>query len=205
MKLEEIQRTFKESSQYEDITAVIQEARIQIEEIYKQYDIEIDNAERSDIKVHYFCFTEVIESYPDLDFENKVYWREGHYNEQSIEDNYALLIDKLWLQLEVEKEKCACDNCSYRSKSEKCQIPSLCKYGKSSHSHIATWDCEKIIRQRLKQRPYRTCHFCQENIPKDQFERKGTLYREGRFVNIHFKTCARNLMNSDNLFLYSWD
>ena len=52
----------------------MEDAYIQIENIYTQYASEIDNAYKNcKIEMHYLCFYEVIKSYPKLDFENYAY------------------------------------------------------------------------------------------------------------------------------------
>ena len=54
-----------------------------------------------------------------------------NFLEQEIEDNYGILIEKLWIRLGVEDQKCACYVCAYK--------------------HPFCWDrsCDKIIRQRF--------------------------------------------------------
>ena len=129
-----------------------------------------------DIELHYFAFSEVIDSYPKLDLEDRAHSKirnecNGHWDderkewlwqhccgclEQSVEDNYGVLIEKLWIELDVEEQKCACYVCTY----------------KGSHIFGLRRNCDKNIRQRLKKRPYRTCRFCQKKIPTNQFEEK---------------------------------
>ena len=132
----------------EEKKATFQNAQTKLEEIYNQYEIEITNTEKNDFEFNYFCFSCVVDHYPKLDFHNT-----GHSEEhdQSLEDNYGELIEKLWVQLEVEKEKCACEVCK-------------------NNLHFAK-NCYKVVRQSLKQRSYRTCPFCQKDIPKEKYER----------------------------------
>ena len=69
----------------------------------------------------------------------------------------------------MEKEKCACDTCTSNLHWER--------------------DCFKVIRQRLHQRPYRTCPLCQIDIPQDQFDRNDS-HGHIKFVSKSEVTCA---------------
>ena len=106
--------------------------------------------------------------------------------EQGIDDNFGILIEKVWTQLNVEEQKCACYQCTYKGKCEKCPD--------CNRSHTYSWNhdhCDKIIRQRLKQRPYRTCRFCQKNIPTDQFEKLEYAYNNSYDISLHLKPCSQ--------------
>ena len=78
-----------------------------------------------------------------------------------IEDNYGVFVKKLWIELEVEKEKCFCGVCT-----------------KNLH-----WlhDCKKVTWQKFHKMPYRTCPLCQLNIPKEKFDRKDD---NGHFISV---------------------
>ena len=129
-----------------------------------------------------------VDSYPTLDFENQA--RKPYYGEQAIEDQYGNFIEKLWIQLEVEKENCACPACTKKY----CKIDCTdCTEKINFHYHHNYWQkkCEKITRQRLKKRSYRTCRFCQKNIPKDEFEKLKYSYDDNTFTRLHMDPCAK--------------
>ena len=170
MKLEEIKKTFAGSQQIEEVTSIVQDAHAKVEEIYKEYKDEIDKTyQNCNISIHYYAFSKVIDSYPKLDFEDEAHSKKANCCplvpnqchgwtqccgclEQGIDDNFGILIEKVWTQLNVEEQKCACYQCTYKGKCEKCPD--------CNRSHTYSWNydhCDKIIRQRLKQRPYRTC------------------------------------------------
>ena len=181
-----------------------------VEKIYKGYKAEIDETyQNCNISIHYYAFSKVIDSYPKLDFEDEAHskiknrcpWVPNHSHdwrwtqccgcfEQAIEDDYGLLIEKLWTHLNVEEQKCACYVCTYRyNKCKKC--PDC-----NDSDHTFSWDqlnCDKVIRQRLKQRPYRTCRFCQKDIPTDQFEKVEFVYNNSYDISLHLKPCSQKL------------
>ena len=137
----------------------------------------------------YFCFTDYINTYPNLDFLDKDHAHRKASTEQMIKDDrYAQLIESLWLELDVEREKCCCHACT----EEYCKIDCTnctCNVWVNFHRYFYHNDCEKIIRQRLKKRDYRTCRFCQKDIPKDEFEEEISSY-EHDFSRLHMNPCA---------------
>ena len=92
--------------------------------------------------------------------------------------------------VDVEEQKCACNQCTFRwSKCEKC--PDC-----NDSDHKYSWNlgnCDKVIRQTLTQRPYRTCRFCQKNIPTDQFEKVEFVYNNSYDISLHLKPCSQKL------------
>ena len=105
------------------------------------------------------------------------------------DDNYGQLIESLWLQLDIEKQHCWCDACVSNYCKKGCyDCPVL--GGVEMHEYFWKKDCEKLIRQRLKKRTYRTCRFCGKDIDKDLFE-KAHYSKRNEFVNLHMNKCAR--------------
>ena len=121
--------------------------QLRIEEIYEQYDTEIKNAkEYCSIEMgSMYCFTDYIKTYPNLDFMDKAHSHRQASTEQIInDDKYAQLIESLWLELDVEREKCCCDACT----KEYCKIDCTnCPSNVYINFHKYFWskDCEKII------------------------------------------------------------
>ena len=165
----------------------------QIKEIFSDYETEIKNAYENNLVEmdQYFCFTYYINTYPNLDFMNNT-------KDLYLKDNYGYLIENLWLQLNVEGENCACDTCTYKGyckidcKEEKCCMNFDSFQSIFWHQYALEGDCEKIVRQEVLKKSYRTCRFCQKNIPKDEFEKvKKSLYNEYTFLPLHMGPCAK--------------
>ena len=187
-KLEEIKNTFKDSWSSKDVDDFIEDNQLQIEDIFCQYETEIKLAdELNDIEMeNYYCFTDYIKIYPNLDFMDRAHSHKKGSTEQLIDDDeYGYLIENLWLQLDVEREKCGCHACTIKY----CKID--CTDCVPWHKRYWTKECEKIIRQRLKKRSYRTCRFCQKDIPKEDFEDKERPYDQ-EFTRLHIHNCAKN-------------
>ena len=171
-KLEEIKRTFENSWSGEEMKEFTKNTLFEIKEVYNQYETQIKNAwEDNSIEMdQYYSFTYYIQTYPKLDFMDKAHSRGLERNEEiNHKDNYGRLIENLWLQLDVEREKCACDACAFGEyckigcKDEKC-VQDI-KLGAYRHQCALDKECEKIQRQRMFKKSYRTCRFCQKNIP----------------------------------------
>ena len=196
-KLEEIKRTFENSWSGEEMKEFTKNTLFEIKEVYNQYETQIKNAwEDNSIEMdQYYSFTYYIQTYPKLDFMDKAHSRGLERNEEiNHKDNYGRLIENLWLQLDVEREKCACDACAFGEyckigcKDEKC-VQDI-KSGAYRHQCALDKECEKIQRQRMFKKSYRTCRFCQKNIPKDEFEKVKSSY-EHTFTKKHMEPCAR--------------
>ena len=112
-KLNEIQNTFKNNWPLKDMEEFMEDNQLQIEKIFTQYINEIENAfAKFDGMKSYFCFTDYINTYPNLDFLDKDHAHRKASTEQMIKDDrYAQLIESLWLELDVEREKCCCHPC----------------------------------------------------------------------------------------------
>ena len=196
-KLEEIQKTFVDSWTEEEKKEFTKNTLFEIKEIYDQYESDIESAwkDNSMEMDSYYCFTHYILTYPRIDFMDKANARGNDRNEEiNLKDNYGRLMENLWLQLDVERKNCACDACACKDycrikcKDEKClpQHP----YPMILHKYALEKECEKIKRQRLLKKSYRTCRFCQKDIPKDEFEKVKCKY-EHTFTFRHMEPCAR--------------
>ena len=89
-KLQNFQNTSKDKKPF------IQDAQTQIEAVYNQYKNDIAYAYKhcDDIEVEYFCFSNLVDTYPKLDYENTK-------KEMNIEDNYTLLIKNLSVKIDI--------------------------------------------------------------------------------------------------------
>ena len=187
--LEKSKKTFENSWTEDEMKEFMKDNQHQLNEIHKEYETKIRNAyELNSIEMdQYFCFTYYIKTYPDLDFMDKAhsYSRDERINSR---DNYGCFIENLWLQLDVEGKKCGCPECT----------KGICKIDCTSceddfisyHKHYWADKCEKIIRQRLQKRSYRTCYFCQKSIPTEEFEEVESLYYK-TFTRLHQDSCAK--------------
>ena len=105
------------------------------------------------------------------------------------------MIENLWLQLNVEREYCACGTCTFKGfckigcEEEKC-FENI-EYDHYIHKYALEEDCEKISRQRVLKKSYRTCRFCHQNIPKDEFEKAKIAPLEYTFIPLHMGPCAK--------------
>ena len=200
-KLREIERTFQRPHnrwEDEEMTEFKKETLFQISKIYTKYDSDIKNADKlNSVEMdQYFCFTNYIKTYPTLDFMNKYRSYGPDRNEMiNFKDDYGCLIENLWLQLALETQKCACDRCTYIEYTDYfCKID--CKK-EHTHEYVLNIgvnpekDCQKIRRQRFLKKPYRTCIFCQNNIPAEEFEQIESSYHH-TFAPLHMKHCAKN-------------
>ena len=154
-RLEEIKELEKNSTNKE-IRRFIAKAKIEVEEIYEEYEKEIEDAyemsvcEDCDITFkEYFCFIDLVELYPS--FKGS---RINPFNPRfcSNLDEYSFWFHRIWRDIESKKAKCACNTCT-----------------NNLHS---TNECERVIRQRLQNIPIRTCPLCQESISHGAYERK---------------------------------
>ena len=112
-------------------------------------------------------------TYSDLKSKTMIDKKDKDHEE--FKDNYGDLIEKLWVDLEIDKEPCGCVTCTL---------------------HRGTW-CERIMRQRRINSPIRTCPVCQQEIPKDEYEVKkksyiikGVIY--DNYFDFHTEICARD-------------
>merc|ERR1711962_108013 len=159
--LQEIQKTFDGKPLNDYKRTILEDAQNQIENTYANYEADIaDTYENYEVPFSFFCFSETVDLYPNLDFDHFSF--DLHRDAETI-DKYGVLISKLWLELEVEKEDCVCPICikDFKERSE--------------------WQwlsyCRKLIRQRLKcmpwrTLPYRTCPLRRKNIPKEKFDQE---------------------------------
>ena len=189
-KLGEIEKTFEGSWSTEEMKEFSKDTLFQIKEIFNNYETEIKNAYRNNsVEMdQYFCFTYYINIYPNLDFMNNI-------KELYVKDYYGELIEKLWLQLNVEGKNCACDTCTFKGycnidcKEDKCCMD--IKYEHYIHNYALEDDCEKIVRQRVLKKSYRTCRFCGQKIPKDDFEKAKISATEYKYIPLHMGPCAK--------------
>ena len=157
------------ASMDEEKKNLIEEAKVQIEQIFKKYEKEIaDGYKNCDVPFEdLFCFTEVVDQYPGLDFLNTggkdplFPWVKY--------DEYLSLDSETWKQIEKRKEKCSCNTCT-------------------SNLH-STAECERVIRQRLEKIPFRTCPLCQEQIPHGAFDNECNYRRHIILVSESKVTC----------------
>ena len=84
--------------------------------------------------------------------------------------NYGNLIEKLWVDMEIDKEPCGCVTCLY---------------------HRDTW-CERIMRQRRINSPIRICPVCEQDIPKVEYEVKRKYHIYDDYFDFHTMICARD-------------
>ena len=193
-KLEEIKHTFKESWSSKDMDEFLEDNQSQIEDIFCQYETEIQTVDQNSVKrpyMQYYCFTDYIKTFPNLDFMDKAHSQRSGSTEQLIDDDkYGYLIESLWLQLDVEREKCSCHACTTEYCKADCTDAKCTMHNVTWHKIYWTKECEKIIRQRLKKRSYRTCRFCLKDIPKDDFEKVKCSY-EQTFTRLHMDPCAK--------------
>ena len=171
MSLQEIQKTFDGKPLNDYKRTILEDAQNQIEKAYDNYEEEIADAhENYNVPFSFFCFSETVDLYPNLDFD---YYSVSLQHDLETIDTYGALIDELWLQLEVEKEDCVCPICI--------------KDFKERSKWLLFSNCRKLMRQRLKcmpwrTLPYRTCPLCRKNIPKDQFDKKPDQ-KGGHFIS----------------------
>ena len=52
-------------------------------------------------------------------------------------------------------------------------------------------DCQKIVRQRMLKKSYRTCRFCHQKISKDEFEKAEIRSTQYKFILLHMEPCAK--------------
>ena len=112
-------------------------------------------------------------TYSDLKSKTMIDKKDKDHEE--FKDNYGDLIEKLWVDLEIDKEPCGCVTCLF---------------------HGTTW-CERIMRQRRINSPIRTCPICQQEIPKDEYEVKRNSYiirgvTYDNYFDFHTEICARD-------------
>ena len=91
----------------------------------------------------------------------------------TFKDNYGDFIEKLWVDLEIDREPCKCNTCFF---------------------HGIGW-CERIVRQRRINSPIKTCPVCQKEIPKDEYEVKrkySSIYEGMNYFDFHTEICARD-------------
>ena len=189
-KLGEIEKTFEGSWSTEEMKEFSKDTLFQIRNIFNNYESEIKTAyENNSMEMdQYFCFTNYIDTYPSLDFMNEI-------KELYLKDNYGALIENLWLQLDVEGENCACETCTFKGyckidcKEEKCCID--IEYEHFRHKYALDEECEKIARQRVLKKSYRTCRFCNQKILKDEFEKAKINSLEYTFIPLHMGPCAK--------------
>ena len=142
----------EEASMNKEKKTLFEEAKVQVEQIYEKYENEISEA-FDNCKVpfdNFFSFTEVVDEYPNLDFLNT--GGKDLLFHFALWDKYRVLESETWKKIENTKQKCVCNVCT-----------------KNLH---CTAECERIISQRLKGNPFRTCPFCQMQIVKGHFERR---------------------------------
>jgi len=169
--LQEIQKTFDGKPLNDYKRTILEDAQNQIENTYANYEADIaDTYENYEVPFSFFCFSETVDLYPNLDFD---YYSISLQHDLETIDSYGALIDELWIQLEVEKEDCVCPVCitDFKERSK----------------WLLFSNCRKLMRQRLKfmpwrTLPYRTCPLCRKNIPKDQFDKKPDQ-KGGHFIS----------------------
>ena len=91
----------------------------------------------------------------------------------TFKDNYGDFIEKLWVDMEIDREPCKCNTCFF---------------------HGIGW-CERIVRQRRINSPIKTCPVCQKEIPKDEYEVKrkySSIYEGMNYFEFHTEICARD-------------
>ena len=144
---------------------LIKDAEVEIEKIYERYEEQIKDAyENHDIPFEQcpFRFSTVVQLYPIFKppgSDRQLYSWGQNWNRllPLLTDNYEEWYKKIWNEIEIRKEKCACDNCT---KNE--------RYKKSLN-------CKRVYRQRKLGLYFRTCPLCQKNIDFESFE-KGWHY-----------------------------
>ena len=155
-KIENI-KLFEGLSMNKEKEALIANAELQVDKIYENYDMEITDAfENYDVPFEeYLCFTKVVDLYPGFDGP-----REDPFfqSPENLTDDYAVLHEKLYKDIEIRKGKCVCNTCTNKL--------------------YLTSDCERILRQRKQEIPFRTCPLCQKNIPPKWFDENGHFKRD---------------------------
>jgi hypothetical protein len=168
-------KVFEQDFLNKDKEDLILDAKIQVEKIYEKYEEEITDAyENYDVPfMNFFCFTDVVDLYPD--FKSNT---EDDPLFKGLTDDYAVWYEKTWREIEIRKEKCACHTCT-------------------KNLHL-TAECARVIRQRAQKVPFRTCPFCQKNIPYEHFDEKGE-HGHIKFVSSSEVTCdkCREFIESD--------
>ena len=110
----------------------------------------------------YYCFTNVANVYSKI---NLGIMKDDN---RDFKDNHADFIEKLWVDLEIDKEKCECHTCIHNE---------------------SFFNCARIIPQIKINSPIRTCRICQKDIPKEEYE--GGKWVKGKgFVDSHLEACA---------------
>ena len=152
-KVKEIEKIVESIDLDQSKKDLLKDAHIKIQDIYKQYDDDITfSYKQYEFEFKYFCFTCIVKWYPKLDYKYEV----GDINyELKMDDNYGVLIKKLWVQLEVEERKCACIVCTENPKGSR------------------VYSCSKVVWQKYINRPYRTCPIYQLNISTEEFDGDG--------------------------------
>ena len=140
---------------------------------YTQFDIEANIVEQKakDMEITSYCFTNVANLYKDIISKTMIGKKDK--DRDAFKDNYGDSIEKLWVELEIDKEPCECLTC---------------------RNHVPQW-CERIIRQRQINSPIRTCPVCQQEIPKDEYEvyrKYSSIYEGMNYFDFHTEICARD-------------
>ena len=159
-KLKQIREVEKDSLD-DGIQTLIKDAKVEIKKIYKRYEKQIRDAYGDhDIpfEQYPFRFSTVVQLYPIFkppgsDRQLKSWGWNWDRLPPLLTDNYEEWYKKIWNEIEIRKEKCACDNCT---KNER-------------------YSCKRVYRQRKLGLYFRTCPLCQKNIDFESFE-KGWHY-----------------------------
>ena len=177
--VEEIKKKFDILGWTDEKSKIISNAQDQIEKIFSQYDDEVKTAEKKaeEIKVSFYCFSKVVEVYSDL--KAKVDYFKNFYPVEKYNDKYRELIEKLWVEMEIDKEKCVCFKC--QQKGPYCD-----------HKRHQWESCERIKRQRIFESDIRTCPICQTDFPKEKFEKPEYINYWEEKIDFHdVESCSR--------------
>ena len=152
----------------EESMTMITSAEYKIEEFFQQFDDEITVAEGKamSLKIDSLCFTNVANIISDLKSRTLIKKDE---NDEEFEDNFHNLIEKLWMDLEIDKQKCDCHSCRF---------------------HSGLFPCDRILRQRRINSPIRTCPVCEKEFPKDEYEKQTKYGSSVDYINLHENACA---------------
>ena len=150
--------------------SIINNAKLQIEEFYKEWDTEVNHKEEKarDLEIGCLCFCNVADLFKDIKSRTMIdkYSSNQYCGMDEFKDNYADFIEKLWNDLEIDKEKCECLTCVTNQNDWR--------------------NCAKIVKQRKMGSPIRTCPICQKEMPKEEYERPTGRKCEGAMIYYNF-------------------
>ena len=147
-KLEKIQKIERNSMGKAKMAKLIEDARIEINRIYQEFEDEIADATKNcNISFEdYFCFTDVVDLYPTFKglAEDPLF--------DSPIDEYDFWSFRIWHNIENRRKKCSCHTCS--------------------HNLNLKAECERVIKQKELEYYFFTCSLCQNNMLFEYFYQK---------------------------------